>query len=71
MPDTNPASVLSAIVFVCRALQTALTKKFVDCTKEDTMMSVWIVRARQELCGTVCPGVAAQTLPIQDVQSSD
>lgn len=41
------------LVLACRALQSELTKKFVDCTKEDTMMSVWITRARRILCGNV------------------
>lgn len=33
---------------LCRAKQTALSNHFVAVTKEDTMMSVWVIRARWE-----------------------
>ena len=59
----------SSIVFACRALQSELTKKFVDCTKEDTMMSVWIVRARRILCRNVRLGVAKLALPMKTFQT--
>ena len=36
-----------------RAQQQALGQHYVTCTKEDTMMSVWVIRARWEHLGVV------------------